>query len=140
MHPADHYAMGGILTDHDGAAKLPGLYAAGEAAYTGAHGANRLASNSLLEGLVFGARGIEVMRMHTGNALRNPTLPRRKSASARPGNAIANLPLLAWCHAGIARSSEGLRGGLEQLDLLSTMLEKGLARNSRRGFETGNMY
>ena len=140
VHPAAHYAMGGILTDQDGATTLPGLYGAGEAACNGVHGANRLASNSLLEGLVFGARVGEVMRQHAGGPLRNPPLPRRKSASALPGNAIANLRHLAWRHAGIARSAEGLRGGLEQLDLLSTMFEKGLARNSRRGFETDNMY
>ena len=56
IRPAAHYAMGGVRTDLDGRTTLPGLYAAGEAAATGVHGANRLASNSLLEGLVFGAR------------------------------------------------------------------------------------
>ena len=56
IRPAAHYLMGGIRTDLDGRSSLPGLYAAGEAACTGVHGANRLASNSLLEGLVFGAR------------------------------------------------------------------------------------
>ena len=56
IRPAAHYAMGGVRTDLDGRCTLPGLYAAGEAAATGVHGANRLASNSLLEGLVFGAR------------------------------------------------------------------------------------
>ena len=140
VHPAAHYAMGGILTDHDGATTLPGLYAAGEAACNGVHGANRLASNSLLEGLVFGARCGEVIRKHAGESLRNPTLLRRKRASALPANAIANLRHLAWRHAGITRSGEGLRAGLEQLDLLSTMFEKGLARTSRHGFETDNMY
>src|SRR6202012_1400470 len=56
IRPAAHYLMGGIRTDLDGRSSLAGLYAAGEAACTGVHGANRLASNSLLEGLVFGAR------------------------------------------------------------------------------------
>jgi L-aspartate oxidase len=56
VSPASHYCMGGVRTDLDGRATLPGLYAAGEVSCTGVHGANRLASNSLLEGLVFGAR------------------------------------------------------------------------------------
>jgi len=61
IRPAAHYAMGGVRTDLDGRASLPGLYAAGEAACTGVHGGNRLASNSLLEGLVFGARAAQGM-------------------------------------------------------------------------------
>jgi L-aspartate oxidase len=77
VSPAAHYCMGGVRTDLDGRASLPGLYAAGEVACTGVHGANRLASNSLLEGLVFGARagraaGLdqagEVAHVHTGGA------------------------------------------------------------------------
>lgn len=56
MSPAAHYSMGGIATDLEGRTSLPGLLAAGEVACTGVHGANRLASNSLLEGMVFGAR------------------------------------------------------------------------------------
>src|SRR5277367_3958727 len=55
VRPAAHYLMGGVKTDVDGRTSLDRLYAAGEAACTGVHGANRLASNSLLEGLVFGA-------------------------------------------------------------------------------------
>jgi L-aspartate oxidase len=59
--PAAHYISGGVLTDLDGATALPGLWAAGEASCTGVHGANRLASNSLLEGMVFGARVAEAL-------------------------------------------------------------------------------
>src|SRR5262249_33767175 len=61
VRPAAHYMMGGVKTDLWGRTSLPGLYAAGETASTGVHGANRLASNSLLEGLVFGARAGQAM-------------------------------------------------------------------------------
>ncbi len=60
--PAAHYLCGGIVTDLDGASSLPGLWAAGEVACSGVHGANRLASNSLLEGMVFGARVVEAVQ------------------------------------------------------------------------------
>jgi L-aspartate oxidase len=59
--PAAHYTCGGIVTDLDGACSMDGLWAAGEAADTGVHGANRLASNSLLEGMVFGPRAVEAI-------------------------------------------------------------------------------
>ncbi len=83
IRPAAHYAMGGIRTDLDGRTTLPGLYAAGEAACTGLHGANRLASNSLLEGLVYGARAAQAMAADNAPvALTDAANPTRKSTDA----------------------------------------------------------
>jgi L-aspartate oxidase len=77
--PAAHYLMGGIRTDLDGATSLPGLYAAGECACTGVHGANRLASNSLLECLVFGRRAAEAA-LNAGEPIRGFADARRPDA------------------------------------------------------------
>jgi L-aspartate oxidase len=84
--PAAHYHMGGIATDCHGRASLPGLWAVGECASTGLHGANRLASNSLLEGLVFGARVADDVRGHlAAGAMRGmPPAPERFASPAPP--------------------------------------------------------
>ena len=88
--PAAHYFSGGVVTDLDGATALPGLWAAGEVACTGVHGANRLASNSLLEGMVFGPRVVEaiergdsgLIRPFTTGAMPLPRLCFLRSAGA----------------------------------------------------------
>jgi L-aspartate oxidase len=110
--PAAHYMIGGVRVNAWGASSLNGLYAAGEVSCTGVHGANRLASNSLLEVLVFSYRIVE----HTagrGQALAAAPAQRRRLAEARPG-AVVSLPgkrelqELMWRHTGIVRDGAGL--------------------------------
>ena len=114
--PAAHYHMGGIVTDVWGAASVAGLSAIGECASTGAHGANRLASNSLLEAVVFAHRVAERLRnSEIGEAL--PAAP----ASAPPMLAHpANLELrqLMQTHAGVVRDGAGLTTALDRIDAL----------------------
>ncbi len=140
VHPAAHYAMGGVRTDEHGRTTLPGLYAAGEAACNGVHGANRLASNSLLEGLVYGARGGAAMLDCLAEAIRKPKPPERSAAAPLPGNVAFELRRLAWRRAGIERSGEGLREGLDELERLRPIFTESLARNSRSGYEADNLY
>ena len=81
VSPAAHYVMGGVETDLEGRTSVPGLFAAGEVACTGVHGANRLASNSLLEGLVFGRRAGQAMVETAGP----PPRPSRRSPRSGRG-------------------------------------------------------
>jgi L-aspartate oxidase len=102
--PAAHYTMGGIVTDLDGLTEMPGLYAAGECACTGVHGANRLASNSMLECLVFGRRAALA-------AAGEPVLPRRLDPAPRPvtGPPVTDeLRKAMWSDAGLVRDAAGL--------------------------------
>jgi L-aspartate oxidase len=97
--PAAHYLSGGVITDLDGASALPGLWAAGETACTGVHGANRLASNSLLEGMVFGARLAEAIE--EGRQAPAATGVMRALLGGGPGTDIAcadiaGLPAPSW--------------------------------------------
>jgi L-aspartate oxidase len=112
VSPAAHYAMGGVETDLDGRTSIPGLFAAGEVACTGVHGANRLASNSLLEGLVFGARAAEAMIGPVqppglfANVGTKPDVPVPASRGGVP--APGDVRDLMWQHVGLVRSREGL--------------------------------
>jgi len=110
VHPAAHYAMGGVETDLDGRTSLPGLFAAGEVACTGVHGANRLASNSLLEGLVYGARAGRAMRAHRGGC------DFRKAPLTVPQTTVEELRDLAWNYCGILRNAQGLETAIRFLE------------------------
>lgn len=114
--PACHYHMGGILTDADGATPLAGLYAAGECASSGVHGANRLASNSLLEAAVFGARAGRAASRRTGPPR---LLARTPGLSALPDEALQALRRAMSRDAGVVRDAEGLNRLLGVIDGLS---------------------
>ena len=140
VHPAAHYAMGGVYTDLDGRTTVDRLYAAGETACTGVHGANRLASNSLLEGLVFGARAGAAMRERAGSVVASAPIPERGDPVPLPANSVFDLRRLAWRRAGIERSAETLAEGLDELDRLSPLFAPGVMRSNRQGFEANNIY
>jgi L-aspartate oxidase len=123
VSPAAHYAIGGIVSDLDGRTSVPGLFAAGECACTGVHGANRLASNSLLECLVFGRRaGLAALDAPRFDGAAAPI-----TAAADPGAAL-------WRDAGLIRSAEGLERLLDSSHpLVREIAACGLAREESRG-------
>jgi L-aspartate oxidase len=113
--PAAHYLMGGVVTDADGRTTMPGLFAAGEVACTGVHGANRLASNSLLEGLVFGARAGAAMRAGAEKG-DSPLFSQKKGTAFHgPSPAPERARQIMWEHAGLFRTADGLRTALAEL-------------------------
>ena len=116
--PAAHYIMGGVLTDTWGRTTVPGLLACGEVACTGVHGANRLASNSLLETVVFAQRAVEASLQPDCGAASTPInavpLDGRITGLAAPD--LPALQALLWQHAGIVRHREGLSTAAAILD------------------------
>lgn len=132
--PAVHYAMGGVRTDLYGRTTRTGLYAAGEAACTGVHGANRLASNSLLEGIVFGARAGAAMREDGGSSFLNPA---PHSQLYVPRISEAGLRELTWDNCGIVRTGPELQSAIRRLERLP-IDEAPLP--SRAGYELRNLH
>jgi L-aspartate oxidase len=126
--PAAHYMMGGIVTDLAGRSSAPRLYACGEVANTGVHGANRLASNSLLEGLVFAERvardmaGVTPLTSEPPAATWRVPLLRDRGAAQVAATAVRDT---MWEHAGIARAEAGLRTCLADLDTIEARLPEG---------------
>jgi L-aspartate oxidase len=141
VRPAAHYAMGGVKTDLQGRTSLAGLYAAGEAAATGVHGANRLASNSLLEGLVFGARAGRAMREELRHSAGEVETRHRAVSNGPLGSVtdqvIQEIQLLMWRDVGIVRTGPGLKRAIEQLSGLAPRVAH---PQNRRAHEARNLH
>jgi len=121
--PAAHYTVGGILTDLDGRSEVPGLYAAGECAATGVHGANRLASNSMLECLVFGRRAALAALAEPGLSGHIPELEAEKCADEP---LTPELRSALWRDCGLIRDA----AGLEKLRLAPHLLARLVAQSA----------
>jgi L-aspartate oxidase len=125
VRPGAHYMVGGVTIDDDGRTTLPGLWAAGEVTSSGLHGANRLASNSLLEGLVHGARAAEdiaeILRGAGPNRLEVPPIISEPSPSTNRApldleDIRGSLRALMWRSVGITRDARGLQEAADQVD------------------------
>jgi L-aspartate oxidase len=137
VRPAAHYLMGGVKTDLEGRTNLRSLYAAGETACTGVHGANRLASNSLLEGLVFGARAADAMKEEGEVGQGGDSFESAGAASsARATEISAGLKQEMWKHAGVLRDREGLQLLKDQIAGWKAELP---VEANRATVETGNL-
>ena len=127
--PAAHYVMGGVETDLDGQTSLPGLFAAGEVACTGVHGANRLASNSLLEGLVFGALAGRAMA-HVSRVSRTRSALRHFEDNVQSVVGQAKFPTVKevqdvmWRYVGLFRDRDGLGKAVSILNRWAEVLPK----------------
>jgi L-aspartate oxidase len=134
VSPAAHYSIGGVVTDLHGRTSVPGLYAAGECACTGVHGANRLASNSLLECLVFGHRAaaaaLDEPQPHAGTDTLPTSIPGPELV-ARPAPELGKA---LWQDAGLSRDRSGLQRLAASPLLLTRLVAKAaLAREESRG-------
>jgi L-aspartate oxidase len=140
VRPAAHYAMGGVRTDLCGQTSIPGLFAAGEVACTGVHGANRLASNSLLEGLVYGARAAQNMREHLQLRHKGHASNARREARNSNGQPaetekfIKRVQSLMWQNVGVVREGKNLRQVVAELSV-----QQPPAGSDRRCCEAANI-
>ncbi len=136
--PAAHYCMGGVKVDPSGHTSVVNLYAVGEVACTGVHGANRLASNSLLEGLVYGLRvadhlaGLDLLSYDTRSTNQETRLPLALTFDTRPFASVRTLNLfdvrretrqLMWRYVSLQRDRTGLLAARERLEMLDRQLK-----------------
>jgi L-aspartate oxidase len=131
VSPSAHYMMGGVKTDIRGATSLPGLYAAGEVACSGVHGANRLASNSLLEGLVFGTRAAGAALTFAGQVPSPLTLPTLEGlfpealGTLGDGEKIrSSVRRVMWGKVGLVRTGESLASAVAQLGRWDRLVDR----------------
>jgi L-aspartate oxidase len=141
--PAAHYLMGGVKVNIWGETNIPGLFAAGETACTGVHGANRLASNSLLESVVFSKRIVqrtEITTHHDGKKRSGKTIsccvPEREALAKVPSLNLPNLQSLMWDKVGIIRSGKSLK---EASGILATWVSLLPRPGDRPSFELNNL-
>jgi L-aspartate oxidase len=142
VRPAAHFAIGGVRTDLEGKTSLAGLYAAGEVAATGVHGANRLASNSLLEGLVYGARAGKAMRDELKQGRRAASGQKKAASQNGPVDAgieelIGQIQDVMWRNAGIVRTRSGMQEAIRMLEGLAARVAH---PRTRRTFEAANLH
>jgi L-aspartate oxidase len=128
VRPAAHYLMGGVRTDVDGRTSLKRLYAAGEAACTGVHGANRLASNSLLEGLVFGARAAAGMRNETSLSASTAQSEKLPVSDVEVSALRQRLQETMWEKAGLLRDADGLKAAKVEIQKVSENIPRETSR------------
>ena len=141
VRPAAHFAVGGVRTDLEGKTSVAGLYAAGEVASTGLHGANRLPSNAVLESLVYGARA--------GRTMRNELRESKPKRGVEPRAAYSNGPVdpgmeeiigqvreVMWNEIGIVRTRKGMQDAISQLEDLAPRVTH---PHTRRSHEAANV-
>lgn len=140
--PAQHYHSGGVVTDLVGRSGVPGLYAAGEAACTGVHGANRLASNSLLEGLVFAHRAADDVadRVTAGDLPWREPVGRPGPEALVPAAVRTRLQAIAQRGPGVIRSRDGLAAAAAALGAVPTTAHLDLAAPQPAEWETTNLH
>jgi L-aspartate oxidase len=145
VRPGAHYMIGGVVVDHDGRTSVPGLWAAGEVTSTGLHGANRLASNSLLEGLVYGARaGHGASAAAADSNTLAPACPLENHPQREPDEPLDladirnSLKSLLWRTAGVRRERLALADAVETVDAWSRYVFERQFTNAD-GWELQNM-